>query len=457
MKRLLIGLIVWAVTTCSFAYEIYQGPPPGKFSDTMVLVTPNASAVGVTNPLHMQYGDSPSIDASNRLRVGNTFGLFEDTRTDGLGTMVWEDVASGVGATSTWNSNEATVTLTVGTGNNDYEYRQTRYLSYIAGASQLAKLTFVMGAGVTNVAKRVGLFDDSDGLFLQQLGNTVSVCVRSSTSGSPVDTCTAQSSWNLDKLNGTGPSGVTLDLTKSQLLVIDYLWQGVGRVRYGFLVDGQIYYVHQVLNANRVSLPYTANPSLPVRFEIRNIGTSAGATMKEICVSIESEDGYTVPGFEYAVSTGITPIAVTTRAPVLGIRLQNSYNGKSNRKTVRLLHQTLRAVTNDALCELVHIHFPSSVTGGSWVPASNGDSGVEYNTGITAITAAVSHVVDTNFVISGQGQAAGALSSTLEFINYHGMIYQNAASTNSQMFVLYCTAFSGTSNISAELNWIEFK
>jgi hypothetical protein len=459
MQKLFKLLVLWFVLAFNtgspaHAYQIYQGPPSGKFSDTAVLVSPSGSAVSATNPMAIQTGDSPSMDAADHLRVSSPFGSFEDKRVDGIGATTWEDVASGVGATSAWNANESTVTLTVGTGAADYEYRQTRYISYVPGKSQLIKITFVMGAGVTNVAKRAGYFDDNDGLFFQQLGTINSICGRTSTSGSPVTTCTAQSAWNLDKMDGTGPSGITLDSSKAQLLVINYLWQGVGRVRYGFQIDGRTYYVHQTLNANIISLPFIATPSLPVRYEIRNIAASAGSTLKQICVSVESEGGYILPGKQFSGSNGITPIAVTTRRPILAIRLANTYNTKATRRIAKILHTSYHVATNDAFCETVQAHFPITVTGGSWISAST-DSAVEVNVGLTAVTAATQHIIDTNFLTSGQGNTSGALDKDISSMNYYSYMQQNAASSGSQMFILYCTSFTGTSNVSGEINWVE--
>jgi len=417
-------------------------------------------------PSAIVVGDNPSLDAAGRFRESAPYGIFEDKRLYGLGTGIWEDVASGVSSVSTFNSNEATISLTVGTGANDYLYRQTRYFPYVSGKSQLIKITLIDGAGVANTAKRAGYFDDKNGMYFQQLGNTLSMCVRTSTSGSPVDTCYPQSAWNLDRLDGScnattsncsataNPSGLTIDASKAELLVIDYLWQGVGRIRFGFQINGITYYVHQVLNANNISVPFIGTPSLPVRYEIRNVGTSAGGTMKQICVSVESEGGYTLPGYEFTAANAASSVSITTRAPVLAIRLANTFKGKENRKIVRILHSSYRAATNDAFCELVHMHFPVTAVGGTWLPVNN-DSAVEYNTGLTSVTSAISHVIDDNYISAGTGNTSSSLSSALDWINYHGLLSQNAASTGSQMFVVFCTSMSNISLVSAELNWIE--
>jgi hypothetical protein len=62
-----------------------------------------------------------------------------------------------------------------------------------------------------------------------------------------------QSQWNVDRLDGTGPSKVNIDFTKSQIFVTDYQWLGVGRVRFGFYAYGKIHYCHQILNIKSLS------------------------------------------------------------------------------------------------------------------------------------------------------------------------------------------------------------
>ena len=51
--------------------------------------------------------------------------------------------------------------------------------------------------------------------------DTASFVLRSSTSGAPVEREVQQSEWNIDPFDGTGPSGITLDFTCTQILLID--------------------------------------------------------------------------------------------------------------------------------------------------------------------------------------------------------------------------------------------
>lgn len=119
--------------------------------------------------------------------------------------------------------------------------------------------SFCFNSTPNGIRKRVGYFDDDSGIYLEVYNGSVKVVIRSKVSGSVVNTEVAQANWNLDKLDGSGPSRATLDITKAQILMIDLQWLGVGRVRIGFVVNGVTYYVHQFLHANKISTVYMSN------------------------------------------------------------------------------------------------------------------------------------------------------------------------------------------------------
>ena len=80
-----------------------------------------------------------------------------------------------------------------------------------------------------------------------------------------------QSEFNLDKLDGTGPSGYVLDLTKMQMVFIDYSWYGAGKIRFGVRsVEGRIIYFHEIYNNNVNRKAYMRSGNLPGRFEIQS-------------------------------------------------------------------------------------------------------------------------------------------------------------------------------------------
>jgi len=103
---------------------------------------------------------------------------------------------------------------------------------------------------------------------------TISPPFRGVTPGGPViisktiDSRVPQSAWNIDKFDGTGPTGSTLDLTKDQMFYIDYSWYGAGAIRYGMrATDGRIQYAHKTLNNNQNYLAWMRSGNLPARYE----------------------------------------------------------------------------------------------------------------------------------------------------------------------------------------------
>lgn len=81
----------------------------------------------------------------------------------------------------------------------------------------------------------------------------------------------AQSAWNIDKCDGTGPSGYVLDVKKMQMIYIDYSWYGAGTIRFGVRGPrGTIIYVHRIVNSNVNQLAYQKSGNLPARYEVDN-------------------------------------------------------------------------------------------------------------------------------------------------------------------------------------------
>jgi len=87
-----------------------------------------------------------------------------------------------------------------------------------------------------------------------------------------IDTRIPQSSWNIDKLDGTGSSGYTLDLTKMQMFYLDYSWYGAGFVRWGIrATNGDIIYCHKQVNNNVNTEAYLRSGNLPARYEVNSL------------------------------------------------------------------------------------------------------------------------------------------------------------------------------------------
>ena len=85
----------------------------------------------------------------------------------------------------------------------------------------------------------------------------------------------SQSEWNIDKMDGTGPSGYTLDLSRIQMAYIDYSWYGAGAIRFGFKdLNGKVKYAHRMIHNNNEVIAYFRSGNLPTRYEVENTSSS---------------------------------------------------------------------------------------------------------------------------------------------------------------------------------------
>jgi len=192
----------------------------------------------------IRLGDSSAISPFGRLRTAYTTRAFDSLMRYDASPLFWEDSGSG---TVTHIVNEAAVQLSVAAGENIL--RQTKqYFLYKPGEGQLIYLSGVLGAvGESDVIRRLGYYDNGNGIFFELSDvDGLRVVQRSKVSGSVVDLAINQSEWNIDKMDGTGPSKLTINTAYSQIFVIDLQWLGVGQVSFGFVQNGEIYYCHKI-------------------------------------------------------------------------------------------------------------------------------------------------------------------------------------------------------------------
>jgi len=116
-----------------------------------------------------------------------------------------------------------------------------------------------------------------------------------------VDFKVAQSDWNIDKMDGTGPSGVTVDLAKMQMFYLDYAWYGAGAIRFGFKDErGEVVYCHRMTHANVKTEAYMRSGNLPARYEAAADApvTKLSATLSNVAttMSVASTVGFPSTG-----------------------------------------------------------------------------------------------------------------------------------------------------------------
>jgi hypothetical protein len=342
--------------------------------------------------------NTPTLaDAFGRLRVSNPLTLFDSShRFDD--NDLWSTGVAGSG-TAVFNANQGLVDLNVTAASASSVVRETiKVFAYQPGKSLLTLNTFVMSPAKSGLTQRVGYYGVNNGFYLEQANSTVSFVRRSIVTGSLVNTSILQANWNGDKLDGSGPSGLTLDLTKAQILWMDLEWLGVGSVRMGFVINGEFIVCHTFNHANIITSTYITTASLPLRYEIFNTANTSGAsTLKQICSTVISEGGYELRGKQQSIGTPITAPATFAVAgtyyPIVGIRLISTRLDA----IVIATAISLIGLGNGKNYQWRVLNGNVQISGGSWVPAG-GDSAVEYN--ITGTSATGGRILASGYVNS---------------------------------------------------------
>lgn len=389
--------------------------------------------------------DSSSIDAFQRWRVSNPTTLFDSKQIFDNQPFFWdEELESGAGTTSAHSTDTASTVITSSLNTAGVFTRQTfMRFNYQPGKSQQVMMTGILerSGGGTGVERRIGIFDDSNGLFFEDNAGTIGVTRRTNVTGTPVDNTVAQTNWNVDVMDGTGPSGKTIDWAKFQIFFIDFEWLGAGRVRMCMVIDGCIFAVHQFLGANVLDKVYMSTSNLPLRYQIITTGSSPVSTMEAGCATVASEGGLQDTGILRSKENGgLSSLNAGTSYGLLGIRLQAAKLGA----TVKLTDVSMIAATANDQVRWALI-FNGTIAGSpSWANETN--SAVQTFIGTTAET------------VSGGTRINGGFFSTAAPITdmlQNALLLGADISNNVDTIVLVVTPITNNITVHGSLTWRE--
>ena len=397
-------------------------------------------------------------DAFGRIRISAPFTLGDYKHLYGLDPNFIDYLPNG--GSVTFQPNKACARLQTTSSNTCTVVHQTKfYHHYMPGKSQQILSSFNFYAATSNVTKRTGYFDDRNGIYFEQTGDgTLNWVIRTYVNSIVEENRISQDNWNIDKCNGEGGSQFTLDITKTQLIFIEFQWLGVGSVTVGFVHEGAYIPCHMFHHSNELTTVYMSNPNLPVRCEIASTSTATVAYLDQIGSTVISEGGYVEAGQDWSVSS---PSARTmddgTTVPILAIRLKNNFRGYENRMIVRMGNVNVFGTQENMEWKLIKLPSASFLTTATgWVSVNDG-SGVEYNASATAFTDG--EVIDGGFLAAttqGSQKSAGAPPSNLPSSAKKNFIVQNYASTSSEVFVVVVSNIGtadGTARVS--MQWRE--
>lgn len=350
-----------------------------------------------------------------------------------------------------------------GSGVGYFMTQSRNYCVYQPGKSLLFMASGIINPGNSAYTARIGYYDSefttnpsvptvNNGVYFEYSGGLASVNLKNDVLSS-----ISQIDWNVDKMDGTGPSGLTLDFTKTQLFVIDMEWLGVGRVRFGFYAYGRIQYVHQFIHVNQLTEPYTNSINLPISYTL--FGTSGVGTITQVCTTVISEGGYNPVGRPFTVSNSQTgtdlPVTVgTTEVPLVAIR-----GGGANYYHQNIIPTGISIIdsaTNNNLLYRLRLYFDNSFAGTiSWTSVDTNDSVAQY-----ALSANITGFTKTNSLLLDQGYFYGR--GTIAF-NGLGDIFSNQIlqltsniSQQADVLILTCEKIgSSSTTVYSTISWQE--
>lgn len=390
-----------------------------------------------------------NTDAFARLRVSNSQTVFDSKQISDNQPLFWDDQeVSGTGTSSNYNTNQASTTLSVGAVAGKRVRQTFRSFNYQTGKSQLILLTGVLGTPATGITRRIGQFNDQNGFMILSTPTSIAVGIRTFTSGSSVDNIVNQADWNVDKLDGTGASGITIDPSKTQIGIFDYQWLGVGAVRFGFVIDGTPIYVHQFNNANNLAIVYTSTPNLPLRYEIENDGTGVASNLVQICSTVITEGGRQDTGVIRALNRADNTLITNNNLdlyPLIGLRLKVGYLGAF----VRYLDHQILCTTTAEYAWYVVLKPTIVGTAPTWLPVTN--SAVDYCFPTNATTVTGGTILATGLG-SDSNQNKGGVSGVIQSDLAIG---SNIAGVPDEIFLCVQRLLGTTETFYSSLNFSE--
>lgn len=412
----------------------------------------NDGDISTANPLPVEFpADSLSRDSFSRLRVSTPNYLFDAQLTYDLQPLVFEAVTAETGATVAHDTTNRCALFTLSgtpTGGKAYMVSYD-HIRYQPGRSQLVFITFNFIEHKTNVLKFAGYSTGANGIEFQSNGAGFQLVQYSDTGHG--DETTLQADWNIDPLDGSGPSGLTLNVAKTQILVIDMQALYVGRVRVGFDIGGVIVPVHEFNHANLDANPYIQTASLPIRCGMTCSGT-ASTTMNFICSSVMNEGGQEEPGYQFSAE-GTVSAGSGARTHILSVQPQATFNSIVNRS--KFVFESLDIVVTGSSPVKWELVLGDAITGTTTFAAVNTTySAMEFNTagttsGSPAIVIAQGYVAATN-------QQKGVTSVTRP-MRYPITLNEAGNTRILGRLTVLVTGIGGTSATRAVLNWKEIR
>lgn len=392
------------------------------------------------------YSDSPNLDAFGRLRIAAVTNLLDIKHVYDKNPLQVNEVTAGT-ATSIFNQEYARVRMTT-SANNDLVIRQTKtHPIYQPGKGQLFEASFSNFQLETNIIKRVGGFTSTtastynslfDGFFLESNGVTNEISFQIWRSGTTIFS-SVTTSWYDSEFDP-----INFDWSNTNLMLVDYQWLGVGRMRFGMNISGQTIYFTEHNCANNEAEVYMSSPNQPIRYEIRQVGVGSGS-FDMICSQTSTEGAlnglYSTVGVINSETATLDNSG--TKYPYIGYRLKQSY------KSVTSQYSSLSVLNTSNDNYLLTIEFnPTLSVTPTWIDIPNSPFQYAIYTGTVTTT-----ITSNGYIMSSLiGEAGASALTTLKVDDNQIRVGSNINGTLDEMWVCLTplganASFLGTAEI----------
>ena len=407
-------------------------------------------------PHHKAELDGSHIDSFSRIRVSSPSYRFDSQLTYQIDTDLWDSkVVTGAGSVSYDSTNRCAVISSTAGGVNHVVLQSHYHAAYTPGRSQLAIFTFRFGTALSQTGEErgAGYYDGTNGIYLVQKPAGAYIGVSTSTANG--NELIAQADWNVDPMDGNGPSGLTLDLTKTQIMVISMQALYAGRVTVGFDIGGEIVVVHAFDHSNLSLHPHIGQASLPIRYWTKSVVASASAvTMDAICASVISEGGAMLQDMAGRPFVATGELTNTASGTLLVIRCKAQLN--SINQNALVIPTDVNMAVADAGCWF-EIRRNATVTSGTFTDVDTSsvmEASFAGNAGTDpVVTAGTGTLIDRVYMPASTSvrtsSAAGLLGKVL-------LSYSHLLGAGDSLSILW-NGGGATTDVFASLKWKEIR
>lgn len=289
------------------------------------------------------------------------------------------------GGTTTTANSEA-ILSTSGTAGSVAGIESFTSLRYVTGHEAEALFTAAFtGAFANNTQQYLGIIDNNDGFAVGFKGTSFGIIVRRN----GTDTFIAQSSFNGDKLNGTGPSGFLYNPANLNVFRIVYGWLGASVIKFYIMnSNGNWILFHVIQQPNSSPIPSITNAFLPMGAQVFDPAGGSNLTLRTASWNMAIVDVNDKVGNRAFIVTNAKAIPLATETHLLTIKNQNSFQSIQNQINLTFAAYTIGQTSGTGVPMIVRIYKNATVTGTSFSP-------VNATTSVTAFSTAGTYVAGT--------------------------------------------------------------